>query len=336
MPTIRDVAERASVSIATVSRVLNDSGYVSPELDARVRQAIAELGYQRNVLARNLRRSESRTLGMLIPNSDNPFFAEMAKGVEDFCFGKGFTVVLCNTDENAEKEESYFNTLYQQRVAGFIVVSTGRLTAHLQHLLDDGCPIVMADRRLPGLNADSVVSDNAKGAQQAVRHLIELGHRRIGLIVGYRELETMQARWAGATDTLQAAGITLEPRMVFEQGNFLPQSGYTGGEALLNQPEPPTAIFALNDLMAFGVLGYACAHGIDVPSQLSIVGFDDILLASYVAPALTTVAQPKYELGRTVAEVLLRRVQGNKESPIHLVLPTELIVRGSTTHLDKG
>jgi LacI family transcriptional regulator len=331
MATIRDVAELANVSIATVSRVLNESGYVSPELDARVRRAIATLGYQRNVLARNLRRSESLTIGVLIPNSDNPFFAEMAKGIEDFCFGKGFAVVLCNTDENPEKESAYLTTLYQQRVAGFIAVSTGQLTAHFERLMNDGCAIVVMDRELPGLQADSVVSDNYGGTRQAVQYLIDQGHRRIGLIAGQDTLETTKARWLGALDTLQKAGIHVDADLIYRQGDYLPQSGYVGARALLEQPNPPTAILAFNDLMAFGVLNYARTRGIAVPVQLSVIGFDDILLASFAVPSLTTVAQPKSILGQTVAEMLLRRIQGNKEAPVNLVLPTQLIVRESTT-----
>ncbi len=330
MATIRDVAELANVSIATVSRVINESGYVSPELDARVRQAIAQFGYQRNILARNLRRSESLTLGVLIPSSDNPYFAEMAKGVEDFCFVKGFTVVLCNTDENPEKEASYFTTLYQQRVAGFIVASTGQLTFRLQSLLDDGYPIVVVDRPLAGLQTDVVASDNFGGARQAVQHLIDRGHRRIGLLVGRPDLESIKLRWSGAMEAIRSAGIILESNLIYDRGDLLPKSGYLGAQALLEQADPPTAIFAFNDLMAFGVLSYANAHNIAVPDQLSVVGFDDIQLASFAVPGLTTVAQPKYDLGRTAAEILLRRIQGDKTPPVNMVLSAPLIIRGST------
>ncbi len=333
MSTIRDVAELADVSIATVSRVLNDSGYVSPELAARVREAIDTLGYQRNAVARNLRRRESLTIGMLIPNSNNPFFAEIARGVEDFYFDKGFMVVLCNTDENPDKEASYFNTLSQQRVAGLIVVSTGQRTPHLQRLLRDGFPIVLVDRPLPDLPTDSVVSDNYGGARQAIQHLIDLRHRRIGLVIGQWYLETIKTRVKGALDTLQAAQIPLDPQLIHDDSSLLPRSGYDAARQLLDLPNPPTAIFAVNDLLAFGVLNHAHERRIMVPEQLSVVGFDDIMMASYSAPGLTTVVQPKYNLGRTVADILLRRIQGNRNPPERHVLPTRLEIRQSTAAL---
>lgn len=330
MVTIKDVADLANVSIATVSRVLNQTGYVSPELDQRVRQAIAQLGYQRNALARNLRRSESLTLGMVIPDSTNPFFAEMAKGVEDVCFSNGLTVVLCNTNENPEREATYFNALYQQRVAGFIVVSTGQATPHLQQLLAQGYPIVVVDRPIPGLETDVVTSDNYGGAREAIHHLLKLGHRRIGFIAGDKHLETIKLRWQGVHDALREYGLTAARDLIYNNADFLPQSGYAAAEALLARPEPPTAIFAFNDLMAFGVLNYAQTHGIAVPQQLSVVGFDDIVMSSYAGPGLTTVTQQKYELGRTVTELLVRRLQGGQDPPVNIIMPAKLMVRGTT------
>jgi LacI family transcriptional regulator len=330
MATIRDVADLANVSIATVSRVLNESGYVSPELDQRVRQAIATLGYRRNALARNLRRNESLTVGVLIPDSSNPFFAEVAKGIEEICFSQGYTVVLCNTDENSQKAASYLSSLYQQRVAGFVVVTTEKLQEHIRQSLDDDFPIVIVDRAVSNLDMDSVVSDNYGGARQAVEHLISLGHRRIGFVVGEKELETIRSRWSGAVDAMHGAGIGVDQRLVYSKVDYLPGSGYAATESLLSQHTPPTAIFAFNDLMALGVLNYAQSHGTAVPEQLSVVGFDDILIASYAVPSLTTIAQPKYELGRTVAEILLQRIQGHRGERVNLVLPTQLVVRNST------
>ena len=330
MNTIRDVANLAKVSIATVSRVLNKTGPVRPELEQRVLDAVKKLAYQPNKVARNLRRSESHTIGVLIPDSRNPFFAELARGVEDFCFSKGYTVVLCNTDERSDKAISHLNALYQQRVAGLIVVSPGKITSHLQKLLDRGYPVVIADRPVSALETDIVVADNYNGARQATQHLIDLGHRRIGLIVGECYLETVKLRWAGMADTLRTAGISLAEGFVYEKGDFLPQSGYAGAEVLLNQNPPPTAIFAFNDLMAYGVLYYAQMHGWEIPGRLSVIGFDDILISTYTLPSLSTVVQPKYELGQKAAEMLLSRIQKSKEPLRNIVLPTQLIVRAST------
>lgn len=336
MATIKDVADHAGVSIATVSRVLNQSGRVSPDLEVRVHEAVRILNYRPNILARQLRRAESATVGVLIPDSSNPYFAELGKGIEDVCFENGYTVVLCNTAESADKASSYLSTLYQQRAAGFVVVTPREMITDLSELVSKGVPIVLADRPLPtfAYGVDSVSSDNYGGAQQAIEHLIVCGHRRIGLIVGNLDLNTIKNRWRGVVDTLDRAGIALDRGLVYEQGDYLPQSGYSGAQMLMQQASAPTAIFCFNDLMALGVLNYAQSHGVRVPDQLSVIGFDDILLAAYTVPGLTTIAQPKYELGRNVAELLLRRIDGDDQPPIHRVLPTVLITRGTTGLVD--
>ncbi len=330
MATINHVAELAKVSIATVSRVLNESGYVKPELEARVRDAVAQLGYQPNALARSLRRNESRTLGMIIPDNNNPYFAEMAKGVEDVCFKHGFTVVLCNTAEQPEREAVYFDELQKQRVAGFVVVSTGKHTARIQDLIDKGFSVVIVDRAVADQNADAVISDNFNGAKQAVQHLLDFGHTRIGFVVGEDYRETIRSRWMGVLETLHKAGCEAHPHLIYDKGDFSLQSGYAAAEFLLNQPDPPTAVFAFNDLMAYGLMNYALTHGISIPRDLSVVGFDDIMMSSYIVPSLTTIAQQKYELGRKVADTLIKRIMGKAKAPRTVVLPTELIVRQST------
>ena len=330
MATIIDVAKLANVSIATVSRVLNDSAYVSPELAERVQKAINQLGYRPNVLARHLRRSENPTIGILIPNSKNPFFAEMAKAIEDYCFEQGFIAVLCDTDDQPEKAIGHLDLLYEQRAAGFVVVSPGQITPRLQELLDAGNQIVVVDRALSTLRADSITSDNYEGGYQAVEHLLELGHRRIGFVISNLAHETIQGRWAGAQDAMRAAGVPIEPLLVFTEGDELPGSGYEGAASILRHKNPPTAIFAFNELMALGVLRFAYEQNIPVPKHLSVIGFDDMMMAKYSTPSLTTIRQPKNELGQKAAEILLRRVQGD-DSPIErLTLPTELVVREST------
>jgi LacI family transcriptional regulator len=336
MATITDVAELANVSIATVSRVLNGSAYVSPELVERVQKAIDQLGYRPNVLARHLRRSENPTIGILIPNSKNPFFAEMAKGIEDYCFDQGYIAVLCDTDDQPAKAIGHLDLLYMQRVAGFVVVSPGDITSRLQTLLEEGNQIVVTDRPLSTLPTDSVTSDNYGGGYQAVEHLLKLGHRRIGFMLSNLKHETIQGRWKGAQDAMREAGVEIDPLLVDNGGDELPGSGYKGAASILRHKNPPTAIFAFNELMAFGVLRYAYEQNIQVPCDLSVIGFDDMMLAQYSTPSLTTIRQPKYELGQKAAEILLRRVQGDN-SPIEVVtLPTELIVRESTAPVSNG
>lgn len=332
MATIKDVADQAGVSIATVSRVLNQNRYVSPELNERVRKAIVDLNYEQNALARNLRRSESLTLGIIIPDNSNPYFAEVTRGIEDFCFEHGYLAILCNTTEDRSKAAAYLSTLRQNRVAGVIVVSPGDLQAELRQPLRAGYPIVIADRLLSGVAADTVVSDNFEGAQQAMRHLLELGHERIGIVVGnqYDSRHTIAVRKEGVLAALHDARIPVDNSLFYNDGGYSPETGYIAARMLLERPRPPTAIFAFNDMLAFGVLGYAYQHGIKIPEQLSVVGFDDINLAAYVVPSLTTIAQPKYELGRKVAEIMLERIHGETCPPRTIVLPTHLVVRQST------
>lgn len=334
MTTITDVAELANVSIATVSRVLNGSAYVSPELEARVQQAIEQLGYRPNVLARHLRRNENRTIGILIPNSKNPFFAEVAKGIEDYCFDRGFIAVLCDTDDQPTKAIGHLDLLYQQRTAGFVVVSPGKITPKLRELLDEGSQIVVVDRPLSALPTDSVTSDNYRGGYQAVEHLLKLGHRRIGFVISNLEHETIQGRWAGAQDAMRTAGVPIDPLLVYTEGDELPGTGYDGARTILRQPNPPTAIFAFNDLMAFGALRFAQKHGIRVPEELSLIGFDDMMMAEYFTPSLTTVEQPKYEMGQKAAGLLLARIRGDDPPLACLLLSTRLIVRESTAPVE--
>jgi DNA-binding LacI/PurR family transcriptional regulator len=333
MATIRDVAELANVSIATVSRVLNGTGYVSPELAQRVRQAAAKLGYQSNTLVRHIQRNDSLTLGVLLPGSGNPFYTEVARGVQELCSERGFRVIICYVGEDSEKASAYVNALRQQRVAGFVVISPDNVSEHWQRLLDDGYPLVMVDRIVTHVRADAVVSDNYSGAAQAVNHLIGLGHRNIGFVTGRLHLDPVENRWRGVTETLAKAGIPLNPDFVYDRGDYQMATGFAAAEKLFSLPNPPTAVFAFNDLMAYGLIYFAHTHGITVPDQLSVIGFDDIELSTYFVPGLTTISQPKYELGRTVAEILLGRIAGNREPQIYQILPTQLVVRGSTAPL---
>jgi LacI family transcriptional regulator len=330
MPTIKDVAERAHVSIATVSRVVNKTRYVSPDVVRRVQQAIHDLDYQHNALARNLRRSQSLTIGVIIPDSNNPFFAEMTRGIEDTCFEEGYVVVLCNSNEDMSKAASYLTTLYQHRTAGLIVVAPGDMTEPLEDYIQRGYPIVLVDRPLPHLPADMVVSDNYGGAKLAIQYLVSLGHRRIGLITGDHHLETVKSRWCGVEEAMKEAGLPLLPELTYNRGDFLAESGREAAAYFFRLGQPPTAIFALNDLMALGVLSYAYDHHIHIPTQLSVVGFDNIEMTSYAVPGLTTVAQPKYELGQQAATLLLKRIQGDTAPLQKTTLPTRLILRHST------
>jgi len=329
MITIRDVAARAGVSSTTVSHVINRTRPVSADLRARVEQAMAELGFQPNALARSLRRKRTHTLGMIVPDSANPFFAEVGRGIEDTSFAAGYSVILGNSDGDPARELLYMDLLIQKQVDGVLLAPTGSRTELAVTLQMRKIPTVVIDRDIPGASADRVHIDNAAGGYLATRHLIELGHRRIGYIGGPADRGPVPDRSAGYRQALREAGLPLDEALVVD-GNFQDSGGYSGGRTLLALRQRPSAIFAGNDLMAIGVLAAAHEEGVPVPQELSVIGFDDIHLARYINPALTTVAQPKYELGVIAAQLLLARLGQTDLPPQRRLLQAHLVVRQST------
>ncbi|HSR29659.1 MAG TPA: LacI family DNA-binding transcriptional regulator [Anaerolineae bacterium] len=326
---MRDVAERAGVSVTTVSHVINDTRPVSDELRRRVLASMANLGYQPNRLARSLRRGQTHTIGMIIPDSANPFFAEMARGVEDTSFENGYSVILCNSDGDLNKELLYTNVLTEKRVDGILFVAAGLSTDRIRDLQTQRTPLVVVDRDLPDAAVDSVLTDNAQGGWLAARHLIDLGHRRIACITGPSDVTPSAERVTGYRQAMKKAGIPVDESLVVK-GDFQYDSAYRASIQLLQIKDPPTAIFACNDLMAVAVMSAALAEGRQVPGDLSVVGFDDVRLAAFANPPLTTIAQPKYEMGVVAATMLLERMR-DLEMPAHRrVFETNLVTRRST------
>lgn len=327
--TIRDVAEMAGVSTTTVSHVINKTRFVSADRIKAVTKAIEELKYQPSGLARSLRTKSSGTLGVVIPDNTNPFFAEVVRGIEDYCYKQGYSVFLCNSDGDPDKEYHYIKLLREKGVDGMVLVSSGNDSDSLE-LLDQGkIPKVIIDREVESNNSDSVLIDNLCGGYKATRHLLDLGHSRIGCITGPSQVTPSGQRLEGYAKALKEKGITFDSNLV-ETGDFKSQSG---GECLLKlmqTTDPPTAIFACNDIMAFGALAAARQLGIDVPSRLSLVGFDDIAMASMIVPSLTTIAQPKRELGETGATLLIERIKRGVDKQSIIVLEPTLIKRDST------
>lgn len=326
---MRDVAERAGVSVTTVSHVINETRPVSDDLRRRVLEAMHALGYQPNALARSLRRKETHTIGMIVPDSANPFFAEVARGIEDASFEQGYSVILCNSDGDLEKELLYTNVLSEKRVDGILFVAAGVSTEHIRALQARQMPLVVVDRDIPDVVVDSVLIHNARGGWLATQHLIELGHRRIGCITGPSDVTPSAERVIGYQQALQEAGIPLDEALIVK-GDFQYESGYRAAQQLLALDDPPTAIFACNDLMAVGAISAAVELGFQVPARLSVVGFDDIRLASFANPPLTTVAQPKYEMGVVAMTMLLERMRERDMSPRRRLLDIRLVVRQST------
>jgi len=330
MATIKDVAQLAGVSITTVSHVINETRFVSDELRTSVLAAVEELNYRPNVLARSLRRGETKTIGLIVPDNSNPFFAEVARIVEDVGFENGYSVILCNSDGNADKEAAYINVLITKQVDGVIFIAAGGKQEHLRELMAQHIPVVVADRDIPQTLADVVLVNNEQGGYDAARYLITLGHRRVACIAGPSDVSPSADRVHGYRRALRESGIPVAQELIVS-GDFRSPSGETAMAQLLRLDEPPSAVFACNDVMAIGALRAVRSAGLQVPGDVSIIGFDDISSASAVSPALTTIAQPIVELATQAAQFLISRIQNGQEgrSGQRIVLDTELVVRNS-------
>jgi LacI family transcriptional regulator len=328
MSTIREVASRAGVSSTTVSHVINNTRFVSEEVRQRVQAAMDEIGYRPNELARSLRRGETKTLGLILPDSANPFFAEIGRSIEKAAFAQGYNVILCNTDGDFDRERTYVDVLLKKQVDGLVFVATGERSDSLSQILKLKVPIVVVDRDLPDVQLDTVLSDNYQGGYLATQYLINLGHRRIACISGPSHLTPSALRVTGYKQALLNANIPIDDRLIL-RGDFHPQSGWQATLELLALPDKPTAIFACNDLMAIGVLRAAAECGVQVPKELGVMGYDDIELSSYTTPALSTVRQPKVEIGQTAVRMLLERIQNKEIPPRRELLSATVIVRGT-------
>ena len=327
--TMRQIAARARVSVGTVSHVINNSAGVREGVRKRVLDAIERLGYQPSLLARGLRRNQTTILGVIIPDISNPFFPLVVRGVEDIAYQNSYRLMLCNTDNDASKEQVYFDELRAYRMAGLIVIPSAdsRLVA-LAAASGGEPPVICLDRWPEGWKGDTVTVDNEEGAYQAARYLLELGHRRIATITGQLHVTSGIERLKGFKRALREAGVSIAPEYV-QEGRFDRLSGYEKGLMLLQFSPRPTAIFAANDLVALGVLAALRELGLRCPEDVSLVGFDDQELASFTNPALTTVAQPAYQMGARAAGLLFERLRGETVPTQQIVMKATLRVRDS-------
>jgi LacI family transcriptional regulator len=329
MVTIKDVALHAEVSVTTVSHVVNATRFVSENARQRVNDAISELKYVPSALARSLKNNQTHTIGMMIPNCTNPFFAELIRGIEDTCFAAGFNVILCNSDDDPHKQRKYIRVLTEKQVDGIIVFSSGGDSELSEALREVLMPKILIDREVEHVSADLVELDHEAGAWLATRHLVSLGHRRIATITGPLDLAPARYRRDGYRRAMDEAGLAVNPTWEVE-GGFTSELGYSAMQRLLALGQMPSAVFASNDLMAIGAICAATAHGLRVPQEISVIGFDDIALATYSSPPLTTVAQPKHQLGSLAATLLMERIE-NPDRPLRreIMQPT-LCLRRST------
>ena len=329
MVTLKDVAKSAGVSTATVSATLNQSAFVSPELQERVRKAVAELGYHPDGIARSLKKRSTQTLGVLISDITNPFFTAVVRGIEDAANARGYALILCNTDEDLEKEGAYLRLLRSRRVDGLIMAPAGGVDAYHPSFMGLDIPAVFIDRRIPTAGADTVVVDNPGGSRQVVEYLLRLGHRRIGVLAGRAHLPTTYERVQGYRQALADAGVSEEAGLV-RTGNFRVEGGYQGARALLDLEPGPTAIFATSNSLVIGLMRAVVERGLRCPGDVSVACFDDFEWASIFQPRLTCVAQPTYEMGAKAAELLFGRLGGNLTGdPQEVVLAPSLVIRDS-------
>lgn len=326
--TIFDVARVAGVSHATVSRVVNGSQNVRDETRARVESAMRELGYVAHVSARALARGRTQVIGLLAEEVDNAFFTAVIGGVDQQASAQGYDFLLCTTHARREKEAEYVARLSRGMVDGLLIVLPRGLPDYVEQLRTDHFPFVLIDYDDDAPGCGVVNASNRSGTRDAIRYLIGLGHRRIGFITGGDNVGAARARLAGYRDEMTAAGLAVRPGDVLE-GDFMETRGHAAASEMLRRPDRPTAIFASSDMAAFGVMRAAHDLDIDVPTGLSVVGFDDIAEAARVNPALTTVRQPLREMGRVAVNQLLARLADPRQPPARVVLDTELIVRGT-------
>jgi len=326
---MKQVAERAGVSTSTVSHVINGTRAVSEDVRTRVLATIDAMGYIPNAMARSLKNDKSHTIGVSIPDNTNPCFAELLRGIEDAAFEVGYTIMLCNGYEDAQRQAAHLRSLTEKRIDGLILVA-GAARGELAPLLaSQRVPIVLADHEVPAVDTDFIGLDHEATGYAATRHLIELGHRRIACVAGPQGEPHSLERVAGLRRALDEEGIDL-PSAYLVHGAPDCAGGHDALRGLLALDSPPTAVFACNDLMALGSLCAAQEAGLAVPAQLSVVGGDDLGMAAFATPRLTSVAQPTHALGRQLTELLVSRIRGDGGPRCHQRLQGSLVVRQST------
>ncbi|MDY7578782.1 LacI family DNA-binding transcriptional regulator [Herbaspirillum sp. RTI4] len=329
MATIKQVARLAGVSFTTVSHVINDTRPVSAAARARVLAAVEQLHYVPSALARSLKSQHTGTIGLIIPNNTNPYFSEVALGIEDYCYRAGYSVILCNFGDDPARQRNYLNVLLGKRCDGLIMAALGQADGELLHTKK--IPVVLLDRAPRGHAFDAVDVDHVAGGMLAAQHLLELGRHRIACIGGPEDILLSRQRIEGVHIALEQAGLHLASALC-RNADFTSMGGYQQASSLLCLPplQRPDAIFCCNDLMAIGVLRAAAEAGIAVPQALAVVGFDDIDLAQFVHPALTSVSQNARALGRMTAQCLLARI-ADPDLPLqqHRIMP-QLHVRASS------
>lgn len=328
--SLTEVAKKAGVSIATVSRVINNNVNVNPETRAKVEHAIKALRYKPNRVAKRLRykHTSSNLLGVLIPDIQNPFYVEVLRGIEDVAYSHKYALIMCNFSQDEKKEQLYLDILQSESIDGLIAAPANEHDQKVVDLVKDGLPIVCVDRGLADVDVDVVLVENRNGAFSAVDHLAKKGYKRIAYISGMSKIPSSRQRERGYLDALAANGLPVVKELM-KYGDSSHMSGMRLCEELLEMGAPPDAIFTGNNLITLGALETIHRKGLKIPSEVAIVGFDDMYWANSLNPPLTAVRQPAYEIGKRSAELLIQRINDSTRPTVSMVLKTELMLRSS-------
>ncbi len=333
MATMKDIARLAGVSTSTVSHVINKSRFVSEDISKRVNDAASQLNYTPSALARSLKINRTQTLGMLVTTSTNPFFGEVVKGVERSCYQEGYNLILCNTEGDNERMRQSINTLLQKRVDGLILMCSsleGERIDIFEKYPD--IPIVVMDWGPMLFTSDKIQDNSLRGGYLAAKHLIDNNHRQIGCITGPLVKHQAQMRYEGYKRAMIESGLEFNADWIIE-ADFECEGGYEAFQKMKAKGPLPSAIFVSNDMMAMGVINAASEHGIRIPEDLSIIGYDDIHISKFMTPALTTIHQPKYRLGQAAVEAVLAKVKNPDNVSQVVQLEPTLVIRSTVKNL---
>jgi LacI family transcriptional regulator len=331
--TIKDIARKAGVSVATVSHVINRTRYVSEELREKVTRIMRELDYQPNHMAGSLRRKRTKTIGLIIPDNSNPLYADLASAIEDVLFKYDFTLMLCNSEHDLAKELTYTKALRSKRADGLIIIPASAQADHINRLVENGLPIVILDRPVPDLLADSVLIDHFQGMYDAAAYLLKLGHKRIAYIDKKFNLPHKFSRLEGFHKALADHAGKFFNSLYREAGVSF-EDGAVAMRDLLKASPLPTAVLCFDDVNAMGAMRAIKDEGLSIPNDIAVIGFDDMPLCSFTVPRLTTVYYPRHEMAEIACKFLIRRIEGKgSEKKNETVLPVHLVVRESTPEL---
>lgn len=328
--TLKDVAEKLNISVSTVSRVVNNKSYVNPKTREKVLKALEELNYSPNQVARSLKNKSTNTVGIVIPDISEDFFSYVIKGIDHVLVENGYSIILCDTGEKAEREELYLNLLIEKQVDGLILATVSKNHTLIQNIMNRGTPVIFIDN-LPKLKSgyDSVIIDNAKASYMAVEHLIELGHRNIGIIAGKQDETTGYERLAGYKKALQENNFNIDENLI-AIGDFKEKSGYDNMKMLLEKNSSMSAVYVTSSKMTYGAIKAIKEKGLRIPEDIALIGFDVHDPSGLITPSITTILQPEENIGKSAAELILKKLK-EKEQEYHqkIVHEPQILIRDS-------